>query len=78
MADTPRLTIRCEYPDTSLEPTEVSFGLAPSYGIHTAREAHDWFLEMMAEHEEFEVETDKAGEWPVPFCSDTVRRGVVE
>ena len=73
----PRLTVRCEYPDTPLEPTEVTFGLSPSYGLLTAREAHDWFLEMMREHEEFEVETDRAGEWPVPFCSETVRRVVV-
>ena len=45
-APTPRITIRirCEYPDTSLERTEVIFGLSPSYGIHNAREAHDWFL----------------------------------
>ena len=28
---------------------------------------------MMAEHEEFEVETDKPGELPMPFCSETVR-----
>jgi hypothetical protein len=39
---------------------------------------HDWFLEMMREHEEFEVETARAGEWPVPFSSETVRRVVVE
>ncbi len=52
-------------------------GISPSYGIHTAREAHDWFLQMMREHEEFEVETDKAGEWPVPFVSETVRQVVV-
>ena len=39
---------------------------------------HDWFLRMMREHEEFEVETDKAGELPVPFWSETVRRVVVE
>ena len=46
---------------------------------HTgAREAHDWFLLMMREHEEFKVETDRAGEWPVPFWSETVRRVVVE
>ncbi len=31
----------------------------------------------MREHEEFEVETDKAGEWPVPFMSETVRQVVV-
>ena len=66
-------------PDLGLgERTEVTFGLAPSYGLLTAREAHDWFLTMMREHEEFEVETDKSGEWPVPFCSETVRRVVVE
>ena len=56
----------------------MSFRLSPSYGIHNAREAHDWFLRMMREHEEFEVETDKPGEWPVPFCSETVRQVVVE
>ena len=33
MADTPRLTVRCEYPD--MPPTEVTFGLSPSYGILT-------------------------------------------
>ncbi len=33
MADTPRLTVRWEYPD--MPPTEVTFGLSPSYGIHT-------------------------------------------
>ncbi len=76
---TPRITIRihCEYPGTSLEPTEVTFALSPRYGIHSAHEAHDWFLRMMREHEEFEVETDRAGEWPVPFCSETIRRVVV-
>ena len=38
---TPRITIRirCEYPDTPLDPTEVTFGLSPRYGIHTARES---------------------------------------
>ena len=41
---TPRLTIRCEYPDTDMPPTEVTFRLATSYGLLTAREAHDWFL----------------------------------
>ena len=52
---TPRLTIRCEYPDSSMEPTYVSFRLSPRYGIGSAREAHDWFLLMMRAHEEFEV-----------------------
>ena len=36
------------------------------------------FQRMMHEHEEFEVETDKAGEPPMPFWSETVRRVVVE
>ena len=62
MADTPHLTVRCEYPDTDMPPTVVTFGLSPSYGLHTAHEAHEWFLEMMRAHEEFEVETDLAGE----------------
>ena len=75
---TPRLTIRCEYPDTDMPPTEVTFGLAASYGIRTPREAHDWFLLMMRSHDEFVVETDKAGEPPMPFWSETVRQVVVE
>ncbi len=71
MADTPRLTVRCEYPDGSSPPSEVSFRLSPSYGLHTAREAHEWFLLMMCEHEEFEVETDEPGEPPLSFWDGT-------
>ena len=78
MADNPRLTIRCEYPDGSSRPSEVSFRRSPSYGLLTAREAHDWFLQMMAENEEFQVETDRAWEPPLSFWSETVRRVVVE
>ncbi len=78
MADTPRLTVRCEYPDMSSPPSEVSFRLSPFYGLLTAREAHDWFLHMMAEHEEFEVETDRAGELPLSFWTETVRGVMVE
>ncbi len=78
MAKTPRLTVRCEYPDGSSPPTEVTFSLAPSYGIHDAREAHDWFLQMMRSHDEFVVETDRAGQAPMPFWTETVRRVVVE
>ncbi len=74
----PRLTIRCDYPDTDMAPTAVTFRLSPRYGLHTAHEANEWFLKMLREHEEFEVETDRAGEWPMPFCSETVRRVVVE
>ena len=47
-----------------------------SYGLLTARDAHEWFLRMMREHEEFEVETDVVG--PLSFWSETVRRVVVE
>ena len=77
MGNTPLLTIRCEYPDLSSPPSEVSFRLSPRYGIHDAREAHDWFLLMMRSHEEFVVETDKPGEWPMPFRSEMVRTVVV-
>ncbi len=79
MAPTPRLTIRCEYPDDQgSPPSEVTFSLSPRYGIHTAREALDWFLLMMRWHDEFEVETDKAGEPPLSFWSETGRGVVVE
>ena len=57
----------------SLEPTEVRFGLAPSYGLTTGHEVNEWFIEMLREYEEFEVETDKAGEAPLSFWSETVR-----
>ena len=59
-------------------PTEVTFGLSPRHGIHNAREAHAWLPSLRRKHEAFEVLTDVAGEWPVPFCSETVRRVVVE
>ncbi len=74
----PRLTVLCVYPDMSSPPDEVSFRLSPSYGLLTAREAHEWFLAMLRNCEEFEVETDVVGEWPVPFSSETVRQVVVE
>ncbi len=74
VVSTPRLTIRCEYPDSA--PTEVSFALSPRYGILDARAAHDWFLSMMREHEEFEVETDWEAQWPVPFWSEAGSGGV--
>ena len=61
-----------------MEPTHVTFRISPSYGIRTARDAHEWLREMMQEHEEFEVETDRAGEPPMAFWSETVRRVVVE
>ena len=78
MGKTPRLTLRCEYPGSDSPPDVVSFRLSPSYGIHNAREAHDWFLEMMRKYEEFEVETDRAGEPPLSFWSETVRGVMVE
>ncbi len=57
------------------EVTQARVGAAM---IHTAREVHYWFLLMMREHEEFEVETDRAWEPPLSFWSETVRRVVVE
>jgi len=57
---------------------EVTCRLSPSYGLTTGHEFHEWFIEMMHKYEEFEVETDRAGAWPVPFCSETVRRVLVE
>ena len=77
LVSTPRLTIRCEYPDSGMEPTELFFALSPRYGIQDARDAHDWFLRRMHDHEEFEVETERAGELPLSFWSETVRRVVV-
>ena len=77
MADAPHLTIRCEYDDTDEPPSEVPFRLSPSYGLTTGHEANERFIDMMREHEEFEVETDRAGELPIPFCSETVRQVVV-
>ena len=78
MADTPHLTVRCDYPDTDMEPTEVTFRLSPSYGLKTGHEVNEWFIDMMYDYEEFEVETDKPGELPIPFCSETVRGVMVE
>ncbi len=43
--------------------------ILPRYSIHTALEVHDWFLAMLREHEEFEVETDLAREPPLSFWS---------
>ncbi len=43
----PRLTVRCEYPDTDMAPTVVTFGLSPSYGLLTARDAQAWLLRLM-------------------------------
>jgi len=78
LVSTPRLTVRCEYPDTDMPPTEVTFRLSPSYGLLTALEAHDWFLGMLRNCEEFEVETDEPGEPPLSFWSETVRGVMME
>ncbi len=74
----PRLTVGIVYPDGPLEPIEVTFSLAPSYGIRTPGEAHGWFRRMMREHEGFQVETDRAGDSPLSFWSERVRSVVVE
>ena len=72
----PRLTVRCQYPDTDMAPTVVTFGLSPSYGISTARDGHEWFIGLVRDRDEFEVETDGVG--PLSFWSATVRRVVVK
>ena len=74
----PRLAVRCKYPDTDLPPTEVTFRLSPSYGLLTGHEGNEWFIDMMYEYEEFEVETDRTGEQPLSFWSETVRGVMVE
>ena len=61
-----------------MPPTKVTFGLSPLYGIHGARDAHDWFLRMMREHEEFKVQTDRAEEAAMPFWTETIRRVAAE
>ena len=78
LVSTPRMTIRCEYPDTDLPPTEVTFRLSPSYGLTTGHEANEWFIDMLRDHEEFEVETDEPGEPPLSFWSETVLGVMVE
>ena len=78
LVSTPRLTVRCEYPDTDMPPTEVTFRLSASYGLTTGHEVNEWFIEMMYQHEEFEVETDEPGEPPLSFCSETVLGVMVE
>ena len=78
MADTPRLTVLCVYPDMSSPPSEVSFRLSPSYGLTTGHEANEWFIDMLHDHEEFEVETDEPGEPPLSFSSETVLGVMVE
>ena len=40
-----------------MAPTEVTFRLSPSYGLTTGHEANEWFIDMMYDYEEFEVET---------------------
>ncbi len=74
---TPRLSVRCKYPDQP-PPTEVTFGLSPSYGLTTGHEVNEWFIEMMYRHEEFVVKTDVAGEAPLSFWTETVRGVMVE
>ena len=62
----------------ALPPTVVCFGPSPSYGIHTAHEAREWFLSLVQSSEEFEVETNVAGEPPLSFWSEILRRVAVE
>ena len=55
----------------------ATFRLSPEYELTSARETHDFFLRMLYEHEEFEVETDRAGEGTLGFWSDTMRSVIV-
>ena len=52
--------------------------ILPRYSINTVREANEWFLAVLSNCEEFEVDKDEPGEWPVPVCSETVRQVVAE
>ena len=72
-AQSPHLTVLCCVPGPHW-PHVVS----PSYGLTTGHEANEWFIDMLRDHEEFEVETDEPGEPPLSFWTETVRRVVVE
>ena len=78
MGKTPRLKVRCEYPGSDSPLDEVCFRLSRSYGLTTGHEANEWFIDMLRDHEEFEVETDEPGEPPLSFWSETVRGVMVE
>ena len=56
----------------------MTFRLPPSYGLTTGHEANEWFIDMMRDHEEFEVETDEPREPPLSFSSETVLGVMVE
>ena len=56
----------------------MTFGLSPSYGLTTGHEVNEWFIDMMYDYEEFEVETDEPGEPPLSFWTETVRGVMVE
>ena len=34
----------------------MTFRLSPTYGLTTGHKAHEWFLEMMHQHEERQIE----------------------
>ncbi len=53
----------------------MTFRLSPSYGLTTGHEANEWFIDMLRDHEEFEIETDVPGEPPFWFWSETVKGG---
>ena len=45
--------------------------------VSSGKPSHAWFPSLMQSNEEFEVETDRAGELPLPFWSETVRQVLV-
>ncbi len=56
------------------KPRLLMFRLSPSYGLTTGHEANEWFIDMLRDHEEFEVETDREEEPPLSFWTETLRR----
>ncbi len=41
-------------------------------------EANEWFIDMLRDHKEFEIETDEPGEPRLSFWSETVRGVMVD
>jgi hypothetical protein len=56
----------------------LTLGVLCSYGLTTGHEANEWFIDMLYQHEEFEVEADEPGEPPLSFWTETVRGVMVE
>ncbi len=57
--------------------TDGCFGNSSILGGHSSK-ADSYHFDMMQSNEEFEVETDRAGQAPLSLWSETVRRVAVE